>query len=39
MFHIQTNERVANFLEIALAVPFGLMATIGITAYMVRLFG
>ncbi len=38
MFDIQANDRIANLLQVALAVPFGLMATLGITAYMWKLF-
>ncbi len=34
-----TGERVSNFLHAALAIPFGLLATVGITLHMLVLLG
>lgn len=33
------GERISNFLHAALAVPFGLLATAGITLHMLVLLG
>jgi hypothetical protein len=33
------GERISNFLHAALAIPFGLLATVGITLHMLVLLG
>jgi hypothetical protein len=37
--HSSTGERVSNFLHAALAIPFGLLVTVGITLHMLVLLG